>query len=111
MALYADLLDSRFGIHFMHKEGYNLLFIDGHGILYPDLSYRVGQMIAAGGISIDGVNAPAIGEAILTFLERTPLNNGHVNAINRALVLARRKPFCGPSGALPGCFIPGDARS
>lgn len=72
MLLYTDMLDSRFGIHYTHKDGYNLMFMDGHGTFYADPNYRVEQLIAAGGISIDGVNAPANDEAILTFLEQKP---------------------------------------
>ncbi len=77
MALYADMIDVRFGMTFTHKDGYNRVFGDGHGGYYRDGSEALEDIVRSlGGQTTDGIAFPDVDEAAFAVLEGKTVPRG-----------------------------------
>ena len=59
--LYSDMLDPRFGIRWVHRDGYNRVLADGSAAYFHDSDRTIERTILVGGVA-DGRFAPAQSE-------------------------------------------------
>ena len=69
LVLLMDMIDSRFGRIYVHKEGYNFIRIDGSGGWFEDRQGRIDQLGADA--TVDGQLSPAVDEQIYQLVEQS----------------------------------------
>jgi prepilin-type N-terminal cleavage/methylation domain-containing protein len=72
--LYSDTMDPRFGMLYMHRDGYNRTFGDGHGEYLNDPTHAIETLARSFGTLIDGVNNPSTDEQVYDLLSGNKIN-------------------------------------